>query len=136
MLSSLSFPGGSAVKNLLAVQEMQEAQVQSLGWEYSLEKEMATHCSILAWTIPWTEEPGGLQSMGSHRVRHALVTEYTCTISLFVYKLIPMWTIFVCVYTNSQHTYTHIYICTNLIYFKIKNKYLYKYIIDILPNCL
>ena len=60
MLSSWGFPGGSAVKNLLAVQEMQEAQVQSLGWEDSLEKEMATHCSILAWTIPRTKETGGL----------------------------------------------------------------------------
>ena len=42
---------------------IQETQVQSLGWEDSLEKEMATHSSILAWRIPWTEEPGGLQSM-------------------------------------------------------------------------
>ena len=42
-----------------------ETQVQSLGWEDPLEKEMATHSRILAWTIPWTEEPGGLQSMGS-----------------------------------------------------------------------
>ena len=42
----------------------QEPQVQSLGWEDPLEKEMATHTSILAWKIPWTEEPGGLQSMG------------------------------------------------------------------------
>ena len=48
---------------------MQETQVQSLGWE-DLEKEMATHSSILAWKIPWTEEPGGLQSMGSQRVGH------------------------------------------------------------------
>ena len=45
------------VKNLLA---MHKAQVQSLGWEDPLEKEMATHCSALAWRIPWTEEPGGL----------------------------------------------------------------------------
>ena len=45
-------------------------QVQSLGWEDSLEKEMAIHSSILAWKIPWTEEPGRLQSMGSQRVRH------------------------------------------------------------------
>ena len=45
-------------------------QVQSLGWEYTLEKEMATHSSILAWEIPWTEEPGGLSSMGSQRVGH------------------------------------------------------------------
>ena len=44
---------------------MVEPQVQSLGWEDSLEKEMATHSSDLAWEIPWTKEPGGLQSMGS-----------------------------------------------------------------------
>ena len=43
---------------------VQESRVQSLGWEISLQKEMATHSSILAWKIPWTEEPGGLQSMG------------------------------------------------------------------------
>ena len=46
------------------MQEMQEPQVQSLGWEDPLEKEMVPHSSILAWRIPWTEEPGGLQSMG------------------------------------------------------------------------
>ena len=44
--------------------------VQSLGREDPLEKGMATHCSVLAWRIPWTEEPGGLQSIGSQRVRH------------------------------------------------------------------
>ena len=55
------------VKNLPA---MQETRVRSLGWEDPLEKEMATHSSILAWRIPWAEEPGGLQSMGSQRVRH------------------------------------------------------------------
>ena len=49
------------VKNLPAVQE---TRVRFLGWEDLLEKEMATHSSILAWRIPWTEEPGGLQSMG------------------------------------------------------------------------
>ena len=49
---------------------MQETWVQSLGQEDPLEKEMATHSSILAWRIPWMEEPGGLQSMGSQRVRH------------------------------------------------------------------
>ena len=53
------------VKNLPA---MQETWVQFLGWEDPLEKEMATHSSILAWKIPWMEEPGGLQSMGSLRV--------------------------------------------------------------------
>ena len=55
------------VKRLPAVQE---TQVQSLGWEDPLEKEMATHSSTLAWKIPWTEEPGELRSMGSKRVRH------------------------------------------------------------------
>ena len=55
------------VKNLLV---MWETWVQSLGWEDSLEKGMATHSSILAWKISWTEEPGGLQSMGSQRGRH------------------------------------------------------------------
>ena len=54
------------VKNLSA---MQETQVQSLGWEDPLEKEVATHSSILAWKIPWAEEPGGLQSTGWQRVR-------------------------------------------------------------------
>ena len=49
---------------------MWETWVQSLGWEDPLEKEMATHSSILAWKIPWTKEPGGLQSMGSQRVGH------------------------------------------------------------------
>ena len=48
----------------------QETQVQSLGQEDPLEKEIATHSSILAWRIPWTEEPGGLQSMGFQRVGH------------------------------------------------------------------
>ena len=45
---------------------MRETWIQSLGWEDSLEEGMATHSSILAWTIPWTEEPGGLQSIGPH----------------------------------------------------------------------
>ena len=55
------------VKNLPAVQE---TWVPSLGWEDPLEKEMATHSSILAWKISWTQEPDGLQSMGSQRVGH------------------------------------------------------------------
>ena len=54
---------------------MQEMQVRSLGLEDPLGKEMATHSSILAWEILWTEEPGGLQSMGSQRVRHNLATK-------------------------------------------------------------
>ena len=49
---------------------MQETQVRSLGWEDSLEKDMATHSITLAWKVPWTKEPGRLESMGSQRVRH------------------------------------------------------------------
>ena len=49
---------------------MRETWVRTLGWEDPLEKEMATHSSTLAWKIPWMEEPGRLQSMESHRVRH------------------------------------------------------------------
>ena len=60
------------VKNLSA---MQETRVQALGREDSLEKEMTTHSSILAWNIPWTEESGGLQSVGWQRVGHDLVTK-------------------------------------------------------------
>ena len=67
ILYTMNFPGAHTAKNLLA---MQETWVQSLGWEDPLEKGMATHSSILAWRIPWTEEPGGLQSMGSQRVGH------------------------------------------------------------------
>ena len=64
------FPSGSAVKSLPASQEPQETWVPSLGWEDALGEGMATHSSILAWRIPWTTEPGGLQSIGSQRVRH------------------------------------------------------------------
>ena len=62
-----NFPGGSEIKNLPA---MWETWVQSLGREDPLEKEMATHSSILAQIFPWTEEPGGLQFMRSQRVGH------------------------------------------------------------------
>ena len=60
------------VKNLPAVQETQKMGILSLGQEDPLEKEMSTYSSILAWEIPWPEEPGGLQSMGSQRVGHSL----------------------------------------------------------------
>ena len=62
------------IKNLPA---MWETWVWSLGWEHPLEEGMATHSSILAWRIPWTEEPGGLQSMGSQRVGHDWATKRT-----------------------------------------------------------
>ena len=66
----LGFSSGSAVKNRPAMQEPQEMRVQSLGCEDPLEEGMATYSSIVAWKIPWTEEPDGLQSMGSLRAGH------------------------------------------------------------------
>ena len=66
--ASLGFPDGSAVKNPPALQEPQEMQVQSLGHKDPLEEDMTTHSSVLAWRIPLTEEPGGLQSIGFQRV--------------------------------------------------------------------
>ena len=64
------FLDGPSVKNLPAMQETQKTEVRSLGQEDSLEEEMTTISSILTWKIPWTEEPGVLQSIGSQRVRH------------------------------------------------------------------
>ena len=68
----MGFPGGSVVKNPPAMQERQEMQVWSPGREDPPEKEMATRSSILAWGIPGTEEPGGLQSTELQKVRHNL----------------------------------------------------------------
>ena len=67
---SVAFPSGSAVENPPAVQEPQETWVRSLGREDPLGEGMATHSRIFAWRVPWTEESGGLQSMGSQRVGH------------------------------------------------------------------
>ena len=69
----ISFPNGSAVKNLSVSAEDASS---ILGSGRYLEKEMAAHSSILAWEIPWTEQPGGLQSMGSQRVGHNLATKH------------------------------------------------------------
>ena len=63
----LGFPSGSMVKNMPAMQEM---QVRFLGQEDPLEEDMATHSGILAWRVPWTEQPGGLRSIGLQRVKH------------------------------------------------------------------
>ena len=73
------------VKNPPAVQEMQEMWVQSLGQENPLEKEMATHSSILVWEIPWPEEPGGLQSMGLQKSDKTEVTKPPPWISRFLF---------------------------------------------------
>ena len=66
----VDFPSGSVVKNLPAVQEPQETWVLSVGWEDPWEEERATHSIILAWKIPQTEEPGGLQSLQVERAGH------------------------------------------------------------------
>ena len=66
----IGFPSGSVVKNPPAKARDTERRIQSRGQEDPLEEEMAPHSSILSWKIPWTEEPGGLQSMGSQRVGH------------------------------------------------------------------
>jgi len=72
----LGFPDGAVVKNPPAMQEM---GVQSLDRDDPLEEKMATHSSVLFWRIPWTEEPGGLQSMGSQRVGHDRAHAHTHT---------------------------------------------------------
>ena len=72
MIGILGFLVAQTVKNLRA---MQETQVQALGWEDPLEKGMATHSNNLTWEIPWTEEPGGLQPLGSQRVGQDLATK-------------------------------------------------------------
>ena len=72
---------------------MQETRVQSLGWQDPLENEMATHSGILAWEIPWTEEPGMLQSMGSQRVGHYLTTKQQQQIIIYdIYILVKIVT--------------------------------------------
>jgi len=75
-----AFPVAQWVKKLPAVQETQKTQVQFLGWEDSPEEEMEIHSNILAWKIPWTEEPGGLQSMGPQRTGHDWVINHTLTV--------------------------------------------------------
>ena len=72
------FPGGSVVKNPPANARDARDRLRSLSWEDALEEGMATHSSILAWRIPWTEEPGGLQSMGSQRVTTEQLTHTSC----------------------------------------------------------
>ena len=76
-MSTLGLPSGSAVKHPPAMLELQEAWVGLLGREDPLEEGMATHSSILAWTIPWTEQPGGLQSCGRKELDMADVTACT-----------------------------------------------------------
>ena len=82
-ISSVSLVWASLVaQRLKRLPGMQETRVRSLGWEDSLEKEMATHSSIHAWRLPWTEEPGRLQSTGSQRVGH----DWASSLSLYLHS--------------------------------------------------
>ena len=108
------------VKNLLA---MWDTQVQSLGRE-SLEAGMATHSSILAWRIPWTEEPGGLQSMGLQRVRHDWAAN---DIHIYTYTKIILnikWFVFI-LYNSSEYYNSGIYICMCVCIYPYKKAYIY-----------
>ena len=87
----LGIPSGSAVKNTPTMQELPRDMVQSLGWEDPLEEGMETHSSILVWRIPWTEEPGGLQSMWlwSHiQLKSLSMHTYSFIIMLDVFSLL------------------------------------------------
>ena len=109
------------VKNPPAMQEMQETCVWSLGWKDSLGKEVATYSSLLTWRIPWTEEPGRLQSMGSQRAGHdwshwARTLMYVCTCinhSCFIHLSIDghlgCFCVLVIVNNASVNTKVHIY---------------------------
>ena len=87
---------------------MWETQVRSLGWEDSLEKDMATHSSTLSWKIPRMEEPGRLQSMGSRRVRHNWAT--SLSLRLYIYINISLHTCFI----SHTHTPTYKHVCAHL----------------------
>ena len=94
------FPSGSEGKDLPA---MWETWVRSLGWEDPLEKEMAIHSSILAWRIPWMEEPGGPQSKGSQRIGHNWAT----SLSLSLLTLLPL-PILICLVVFLHSTYHYL----------------------------
>ena len=72
----VGFPCSASGKETACQCRIKEIQVRSLGWEDPLEEGLATHSSILAWRIPWTEDPGGLQSMGSQRVGHHIIAAF------------------------------------------------------------
>ena len=82
--------GASRAQSVKNLPEVQETKVQSLGQKNPLEKEIENHSSILAWKIPWTEEPGELQSMGLQRVRHDWETKFHFHIWSVSYQLIGM----------------------------------------------
>ena len=83
----MGFSSGSWVKNLPAMQETLEIQVQFLGWEDPLEEGMATHSSILVWEIPLAKEPDGLWSVGPHRVRCNWIHMHHTLLNTTMYKI-------------------------------------------------
>ena len=91
---------------------MQEIQIRSLGWEDLLEEEKTTHSNILAWEIPWTEEPGRLQSMGLQRVGSDLATkqqqQYIYILGIYMY----IYIVYICVYIYN----VYIYVCVIYVY--------------------
>ena len=78
------------LKMVKCLPSMRETRVWSLGWEDPLEKEMTIHSSILNWQIPWTEEPGRLQSMGSQRVRHNWMTSLSLSVDAGLVELLSL----------------------------------------------
>ena len=85
----MSFSASNVAQRVKRLPEMQETRVRSLGGEDPLEKEMATHSSILAWKIPWTEKPGRLQSMGLQRV--GLHNSFATSLSFFLPSFLPFF---------------------------------------------
>ena len=92
------------------MQETQEMQVQSLGPEDTLEGEMVTHSSIFSWRIPWTEEPGGLQSNGLQRVRHDWATKHAHYSIYSYYKVLALFPV---LYNISLQLTFYLIVCTS-----------------------
>ena len=95
---------------------MQETWVRFLGWEVPLEEKMATDSNIIAWEIPWTEGPGGLQYMGSQKVRHNWVTETGEAISVCI--ALSCY-IFFLTSINSENTFSNMIYLANLLWLEI-----------------
>ena len=117
-------PGGSVVKNLPTVWELQEMWVRSLGWEDPLEEGTATHSSILAWRIPWTEDTGRIWSIGSQRDRQywSDLAQHQLNITKFMFFLVSCKKKkYIYIYT---HTHTHTHTHRSLFWAVIENFYL------------
>ena len=102
----VGFPGGSAVKNQPEMQELQETQIQSLGWEDPLEEGMATQASILSWRIPWTEEPSRLQSIESQRVSWTRLKQLSMNahVCMYVYVYIYIYILYIYIERERRET--------------------------------